>query len=309
MTAERILVIKLGALGDLIQALGPMAAIRRHHPQAHITALTTAPYRDFLEACPYVDAVAVDTKPTLFDIGSWMGLRAWLRASGFGRVYDLQTSLRSTFYFKLMGPGGQPEWSGIQRHGSHPHDNPQRNFMHTIERQREQLAIAGIDDVPFPSLDWVEADLSGFDLPRHYALVAPGGAAHRPEKRWPPERFVHAARWLGDQGLAPLIVGGPEESEMAATMAEHCGGRSLAGGTTLLELAALARGAGFALGNDTGPMHMAAVAGVPTVVLFSQYSNPALCAQRGRKVEILQVPFLDELTVDEVIRTCYLRLA
>lgn len=309
MTASRILVIKLGALGDLIQALGPMAAIRRHHPDAHITALTTAPFRDFLEACPYVDAVAVDTRPRLLDIGSWMGLRAWLRESRFARIYDLQTSYRSTFYFKLMGPGVRPEWSGIHRDCSHPHANPERNLMHTVERQREQLAIAGIDDVPFPSLDWVEADLAPFDLPARYALIVPGGAAHRPEKRWPPERYVHAARWLGQQGMTPLIVGGPEDRDTAELMAEHCDGRSLAGETTLTELAALARGAEFALGNDTGPMHVAAVAGAPSVVLYSQFSDPGLCAQRGRKVEILRVPFLQELTVDEVTRTCYLTLA
>lgn len=309
MTASRILVIKLGALGDLIQALGPMAAIRHHHPDAHITVLTTAPYKEFLEACPYVDTVAVDTKPKATDVGSWLGLRAWFRAARFDRVYDLQTSYRSTFYFRLIGPGRRPEWSGIARHGSHPHANPQRNFMHTVERQRDQLAVVGIADVPPPSLDWVEADISRFGLPERYALIAPSGAAHRPEKRWPVRRFVHAARWLAEQGLAPVIVGGPEDEELGLQVAEECGGRSLAGETSLLELAAVAKGAAFALGNDTGPMHVAAAAGVPSVVLFSQYSAPTLCAPRGPKVDILQVPFLEELTVDDVIATCYRAIA
>ena len=54
--AERILVIKLGALGDVVQATGPFAAIRAHHPDAHITLLTSPAYRDFLSASDWFDA-------------------------------------------------------------------------------------------------------------------------------------------------------------------------------------------------------------------------------------------------------------
>jgi ADP-heptose:LPS heptosyltransferase len=75
---------------------------------------------------------------------------------------------------------------------------------------------------------------------------------------------------------------------------------SLAGATSLLDVAALARGARLAVGNDTGPMHLAALAGCRSVILFSDVSDPALCGQRGNDVTILRRPDLSDLSVDEV---------
>ena len=62
-TPSRILVIKLGALGDIVLALGPFAAIRRDHPDAHVTLLTTRPYVEFLKPSEYFDDIWVDDRP------------------------------------------------------------------------------------------------------------------------------------------------------------------------------------------------------------------------------------------------------
>ena len=86
----RILVIKLGALGDFVQAMGPAAAIRAHHRDAEITLLTTAPYAELAGAAPYFDAVWIDTRPSLLDpVGLWR-LRRKLRQGRFDLVYDLK---------------------------------------------------------------------------------------------------------------------------------------------------------------------------------------------------------------------------
>ena len=103
---ERILVIKLSALGDFIQALGPFAAIRHHNPDASITLLTTAPFAGFAKAAPWFDTVLVDDRPRIFDFGGWLRLRGKLRSGGFARIYDLQTSGRSGFYFAVVEEGG-----------------------------------------------------------------------------------------------------------------------------------------------------------------------------------------------------------
>ena len=70
----------------------------------------------------------------------------------------------------------------------------------------------------------------------------------------------------------------------------------------MLDLAALARRAVLAVGNDTGPMHVAALAGAPTVVLYSHASDPALCAQRGAQVTILREARLSDLTLEDVLK-------
>ena len=178
--AAPILVIKLGALGDMVQALGPFAAIRRHHEGAPLTLLTTAPYVELAGASGFFDAIWIDERPRGLALGKWLALRARLRGGRFARVYDLQTSERSSLYFRLFWPGPFPEWSGIAGGCSHPHANPERDSLHTVERQAEQLRMAGIDAVPAPDLSWAEADLDRFDLPARFALLAPGGAPHRP---------------------------------------------------------------------------------------------------------------------------------
>ena len=79
-TPERILVIRLGALGDFVMSLGPFAAIRAHHASAHITLLTTAPYAELGRACGAFDEVWVDTRPSPWQVGGWLALRAKLLA-------------------------------------------------------------------------------------------------------------------------------------------------------------------------------------------------------------------------------------
>jgi ADP-heptose:LPS heptosyltransferase len=81
----------------------------------------------------------------------------------------------------------------------------------------------------------------------------------------------------------------------------------LTGQTSLADIVALANGAAAAIGNDTGPMHMIAAAGCPSVVLFSAASDPTLSAPRGPAVSVLQREQLDDLPVDEVAAALRLR--
>jgi len=301
-TSGQILVIKLAALGDLVQALGPCAAIRRHHKEARITLLTTAPFEDLARQSGYFDEVWLDGRPKLLQPFRWLALRRRLRSGGFSRVYDLQTSDRSGFYFRLFGPGSKPEWSGIAAGCSHPHANPKRDFMHTYERQIEQLGMAGILDVPSPDLSGVSADATVFDLAKKFALLVPGGAAHRPEKRWPAEAYGELARRLVDKGIQPVLLGTSGERAVLETIIVLCPeAKNLADQTDFGQVVALARNAEFSVGNDTGPMHLIAIAGCRSVVLYSGASDPALCAQRGRDVRILRRDRLSELSVDEVL--------
>ena len=303
-----ILVVKLGALGDVVQALGPMAAIRRFHAQAHIVLLTSGAYASFLEKSPYADEIWIDTKPRKFNLPGLFGLRRRLRRAKFERVYDLQTSGRSNFYFKLMGPGLRPDWSGIAPGCSLPHANPARDTMHTVDRQRDQLKTAGIADVPSASLDWVQADLARFKLPDPFVLLVPGGSPGRPAKRWPVAKYAALATELLAHGAVPVVVGGPGEKELGATIrAAAPRTRDLTGDTSFAEIVALAREASAAIGNDTGPMHLIAAADCPSIVLFSAESDPALCAPRGREVAVLRRTSLIGLGVDEVMRLLFVR--
>ncbi len=304
----RILVIKLGALGDIVLALGPFAAIRRDHAGAHITLLTTRPYVDFLQSSKYFDNIWVDDRPALFQPHRWWALRRRLRGARFDKVYDLQTSDRSGWYFRLMGPGARPQWSGIARGCSHPHANPGRDFMHSIERQNEQMAMAGISHVPDTDLSWATAQIDRFGLADRFCLLVPGSAPHRPAKRWPAANYGALAGKLAADGIQPVILGTADETPLAAVISGRCDQAvDLTGRTGLAEIAALAGAATGAVGNDTGPMHMIAAAGCPSVVLFSGASDPTLAAPRGPRTTILRRGSLVDMPPDEVAAALSLR--
>jgi len=300
----RILVIKLGALGDFVQAMGPAAAIRAHHREARITLLTTAPFAELASRAPYFDEVWVDERPRLLALRGVLALRRRLRAAGFARIYDLQTSDRSSFYHRLMGPGRRPEWSGIAASASHPHDNPERDQMHTLDRQADQLRRVGIAAVPPPDISWAADDVARFALPPAFVILVPGGAPHRPAKRWPSERYAELAVRIAAAGVVPVVIGGPGEVPLGAAIAAACpAARDLTGRTSFGDIVGIALLARRAIGNDTGPMHLIVAAGCPATVLYSDASDPALTQPRGRDVVVLRRRALAAVAVDEVAAT------
>ena len=308
---DRILVIKLSALGDFVLALAAMKRIRQAHPKAHITLLTTPLYESLARICPFFNAVDTGGRPQSF--AQWMALRRRIRAANYTRVYDLQTSAHSNRIFQSLRPK-PPPWSGVAFGCSLPHRNPLRNGMHTLERQADQLMYAGIwpdaptepGSAPLPDLSWVlkaadgERRTPGENRPKPYVVFVPGGSAHRPEKRWPVEKYAELARILYARGFDIVIIGGPQETELAHQIQRTTPrARDLTGRTDFQKVALLGARAALAVGNDTGPLHLAAAAGAPTIVLFSQVSDPALSAPRGQ-VAILRAANLADLAVAQV---------
>lgn len=293
----RILVIRLGALGDFVQSFGPFESIRRAHPKAHITLLTTAPFVDLARLAPWFDNVVVDRRPRWTDLAGMQALRRQL--AGYDRVYDLQTSGRTARYFWLAG---RPVWSGHVAAARFPHANPWRSIMHTRPRQRDQLRMAGVAGVDRPDLSWLVA--AGRHLPQPYALLVPGAAPHRPAKRWPAASYGQLAAVLAARGITPVVVGSAAEQPLAAEVLQHCPqALDLTGQTSLPELAGLAARAWGAVGNDTGPMHLAAEVGCRCIVLFSRESTPSRTAPLGYRpgqVEVFWVRDLAFLSVQRV---------
>lgn len=308
---KKILVIKLSALGDFVLALAAMKKIRQAHPKAHITLLTTPPFEALAKICPYFNAVDTGGRPEGFS--EWMALRKRIKAANYGRVYDLQTSAQSNRIFQALRPS-PPTWSGVAFGCALPHRNPLRNGMHTLERHADQLMYAGIwpdaptepGSAPPPDLSWIakamppERPVPGANKPRPYVVFVPGGSAHRMDKRWPVEKYSELARILYGRGFDIVIVGGPQETALAHEIQRATPrARDLTGRTDFASIAMLGAKAALAVGNDTGPLHLAAAGGAPTIVLFSKASDPTLSAPRGR-VAILRADNLADLPVAQV---------
>jgi ADP-heptose:LPS heptosyltransferase len=303
--SREILIIKLGALGDFIQALGPMPDIRRHHSGDRITLLTTPRYAQLAAQTRLFDDILIDRRPKALDFQGWLALCRTLRRGRFDRIYDLQTSDRSGIYAWLLRLGRMPEWSGIVRQCSHPHANPQRDRQHTMDRQAEQLLMAGI--YPVSLVPWLPAAGS---LPtalagKRFVVLIPGSSPRHLAKRWPASRYGELAIKLNHAGYLPVLAGVHGEADLGCLICDICpDALDLVGRTDVAGLAALVRSAALTVGNDTGATHVAAAGGNPVVVLFSRASDPRLCAPRGKLVHVLKEPDLADLAVETVFAAC-----
>jgi len=310
---RNILVIKLSALGDFVQALGPAAAIRRYHAADEITLLTTDAFVSLAEQSGFFDKIVIDTRPGLFELAGWGALRRFLRDGRFDRVYDLQTSDRSGLYSWLFLPGRSPEWSGIAWHCSHPHANPARHPQHTIDKQAEQLLMAGIHPTPLPCCGASTRPLPAGLKHSAFFILIPGSSLRHTAKRWPATSYGALAQQLFQStGIRPVIIGGADEEALAAEIHAACPAAiDFVGRTELTTLVDLAGAAAFTIGNDTGATHIAALGGNPVFVLFSNASDPGRCAPRGHQVHVLTSPCLGDLQVDQVfmlLASCLIEL-
>ncbi len=313
--ARKVLIIKLSALGDFVLALGAMKEVREFHPSAQITLLTTPPFETFAKACPYFDRVEIDGRPR--DAAGTSRLIRRLRSEKYDMVYDFQTSGRSSKYYQALRPN-PPLWSGIASGCAFPHNNPNRDKMHSIERLADQINMAGIGpkggypigQVPRADFSWIEPALRNpprlqpafFSLTGPFALLIPGSSAHRIAKRWPEEHYVELAKWLADRKITPVIIGGKAESEIAKQVVRAVPqAKSLCTRTDLFQVVSLGKHATLAVGNDTGPMHMATLAGAPGVALFAtSESDPDKARPRGSNVIVVQADTLDQVSVSDV---------
>lgn len=306
---ENILVIKLAALGDFLMGFAAFSAIRAHHPKAKITLLTTKNFSALAARSGWFDEIQIDTRPKISDLGGWIKLRAQLRAGDYSRVYDLQTSGRSMLYGRLFWPDKIPEWCGHAPFATHRHmPGPVRNAMHAWDMRREQLRIAGILDTPLPDLSWLDADISRFHLRERFALICAGASPTRPRKRWSAGGYAAVCNYLLSQNITPVLLGADAEEEINAEISVAAPGTvNLTGRTDLFDIAALARRAAGAIGNDTGPMHLIAACGCPTLSLFSGDSLPSHSRPVGAQTAFLQRDDLNDLRADEVVKEILLR--
>jgi lipopolysaccharide heptosyltransferase I len=276
---QRILVVRLGSLGDLVHTLPAVSALRRTFPGADIDWVVDRPHAPFLALVPVITRTLVLRDRTA---AAWLEMRRTMRGHRYDAAVDFQGLIKSAFLARLSGAGRvigfdrralrEPAARWLYRERV---DVP--GGLHVIQKNLQLARALGApaDRLEFP-LSPVEspvaASLRSEGLGR-FALVNPGAAW--PNKRWPPARFGELARALRDRhGLRSVVLWGPGEDALAAEVVRASDGAAIAAPpTSLTDLVALARAAALVVSGDTGPLHIATAVGVPAVALFGP-TNP-----------------------------------
>jgi ADP-heptose:LPS heptosyltransferase len=295
-----ILIIKLSALGDLVQADGAIRDIRNFHPDDHLIVMTTPPYRRYMERCPWVDEVLIDPRAPRYHLPMMLSLRSQLRRK-FDRVYDLQQVGRTRFYYRYLFP--RTWWLGdakgcevfLQR----PEDSCAADHFHNHLRLASiPAAHTRHSDVSWMA-DTVDELLVEHDIKPGFVLLIPGASAGHAGKRWP--WFTQLAERLLEQHMQPVTVPGPADMEQCRVMP----GKMLVSEDGYLDyftLAGVAQQAAFVIGNDTGPTHIAAHLGCPGLALFGGHTAPQTTGIHYTGFAWLEAHDLVEITLETVWR-------
>jgi len=308
---NNILVIKHGAFGDVILAGAAMEAIRSYHKNDYIICLTTKAFKTILKESPWFDMVISDSKPKWHDMQGWQGLKFLFRKYKFKKVYDLQTSYRSNLYFFLFFYFKNIEWYGIAYGSSHRHKNPKRKLMHTIDRQKDQLKVAKIEYNHLPNWRWLVNNYTNNSLvpDNKFIILATGAAKHRLNKKWPQSSYASLIERFAKIDVQSILIGGKDEYDNIQNIISLVGKKikkqplNYAGITSYKDIVYLSTYAKYAIGNDTGPIHLIATSGLSTIVLFGSASNPDLCAPKGKDIIILNKNSIGDISVNLVFNT------
>ncbi len=276
---DKILIVRLGAIGDVANALVVAAALAREEPRPKVGWVVHDLAAPLVRGNPCVDRVH------LWKRGSGLaGLRRLmqeLRAERYGLALDLQRIAKSALFARLSGA---PRVLGFDRARCKelswllttervaPGDRHRHMVQQYLDFVRHLGLRARSPEHVLPSDPAAErrADLLVLELGGAPILVNLG--ASKPANRWVPGRFGELALAAAERFDAPVcLIGGPDDRRLFPADVEGVQGsrvRDLVGATSLVELWALERRARLFVGLDTGPMHLAAAVGLPCVILF-----------------------------------------
>ncbi|HEY9198157.1 MAG TPA: glycosyltransferase family 9 protein [Gammaproteobacteria bacterium] len=270
---ETTLIIKVGALGDVVLCTPQIERIVEHHAASHageIWLLTSPPFAPLFAGHPRLRVIAFPRQGAR----AMLDALRWVRARRFSTVYDLQGSDRTRILTLLSGAGKRvgiaPRW--IYTH-SPSGDDIREHVFPRLNRLIESAGLPAAEPRPrlWPSSgeqQTVAERLAKEGLnARAFALLHAGSSARWPSKRWETDHFAALARAIEAAGIAVLWIGGPDEAELNRKLAAQAG-RDMSGAFSIPGLSELARHARFAVVNDSGPMHLLSAAGIPVYAFF-----------------------------------------
>lgn len=288
---ERILVVRLGAMGDVIHAMPAVAALRKANPGAFIGWVIEERWKELLaadqasshgnpdEQRPLVDRVHTlntrEWRENLFSGETWTSasrLKDELQSEDYELAIDFQGAIKSSIVAFASG-------AKLRRGFDSPRELPAKFFYnrtvtathpHVIGKnfQLAEAAI-GTSAAPLPRDPAAEQwTLQQIPAAAKFAILNPGAGWQA--KEWPANRYGELAKKLAAKGLQSFINIGPgeREAQLATVAEERSDGSARRIVCSIGQLIALTRRASLFVGGDTGPMHLANALAIPTVAIF-----------------------------------------
>jgi len=311
----RLLVVRLGAMGDILHALPAVTALRQAHPTWVIDWVVEPRWRALLAAdsardsqvgpnpgSPLVSRIHLASakqwgksplsRQTFSEINA---LRRELRASDYDAVIDFQGAVRSAWVARmarcprLIGESRPREFAARWLYS----EKVATRRMHVIEQDVELASAVAGDELspvaPLLPLDPVADARAAQILPTGSPAVLINPGAGWGAKRWPAERYAALAVDLIAQGFRVVVNVGPGEEPLADSIVEATAGAATPLNCSLGQLIAITRRVALAIAGDTGPLHLACALGRPVVGIYGP-TDPSRNGPFGCKFKVLRSP-------------------
>lgn len=266
---QKILIIKLGALGDVVMATSLIKQIQSHHKNDEIWLLTSPAFKDIFNNWEGIKLATFNRK----GINNFFRTLFWIRKKHFDYIYDLQSNDRTSFLCGLSGVS-----KIIGNHPRFPYDiHPRDEYTgqcHIYERMLQVLESAGIKASRLlPTLELNESEknhvISWLNkeglADRKFIIIHAGASKNHPEKCWP--YFLELATSLSKAGYIIVWIGSDDEVDLNRKNSNTTG-IDASNLFSIKEISELGKHAAFAITNDSGPMHVLSSSGIPVYSFF-----------------------------------------
>lgn len=303
---NRILVINLMYIGDLLFATPLLRSLRTNYPEAEIVLLADKKNCDVVRYNPHIsELIAIDKKGYHNKLKNYLGLIADIRKRQFDLVINLHRNERAS---AIAAFSGAKKIVGFSARGFGIFFDEvvhERTDIHQVDAYMETLKAAGVKQIDNQGLEmWVDEKsqkkvdeiwqdaFSNLATHSQFPIIGINTGGSWPTKRWTKSGFASLADKLLANGYGVVFFGGPMDKEdvekIQNLMVERDSSQLVifTGKTTLLEMAALASKCTVFISGDSGPMHIAVSQRVPVVAIFGP-SDPVRYAPYGQENSVI----------------------
>ena len=302
---SNILIIKHGSLGDLIQANGAMEDIKKSNLKSHIVLLTSAPYFDLMNKCPYIDEILIDKRLPRWNFFYLYALKKKLFSYNFTHVFDLQNSSRTKFYNRYFL--SDSIWSSTATTLEPGQKKSDFDKEPVLKRMEMQLKKSGIKtmNVKKSNLNWAIVNIRNITknyFNQKYILIFPFCSPKLVNKKWPYYSILISqlkSKYVRKYDI--ILAPGPNEINEAKLLNAHVildQGKSL----KINQLISLIKDASFIISNDTGPAHICSHMDKPGLALFGSHTSAYKVSIESEKFKTISVKDLNLLKTEDVMK-------
>lgn len=295
----KILIIKHGALGDFIIALGQMKLLREQHPDAQMDLVTMSPFVKIAEQTGYFENIIIDNRAT-WSIKEWYRICKKVLADGeYDLIYDLQSNNRTRVrYFNLVRflSSRDIHWAML-RDKVFEMNHVAKKFAYSCGCLTKEILPF---QAPLSDLSFLHGAEEHFHLlPERYVLLIPGCSPGHVYKRWPATHFGRLLQMLDAQGIPCVVLGtSAEATEVNAIAASATSAVNFLNKASLLDIPQLSMRSLAVVGNDTGPTHIASLCQMPTIGLYC--TKTASSKLSGDRVHQLVAEQISDISPEQV---------